>query len=259
MPWVLLALLPVSALAHFQVVLIPETLLEDGGTQTLKMPFSHPADGGPVMPMEKPISLHVWDKEGLKDVTETLQPLRWTSATNTGDAWQAEYNFKALGDHIFVLAPQPYFDKPENKYIQQFTKSIINVGAFPTHWDKELGLNAEIVPMVAPYAILTGSNFSGVVKSNGKPVPNADVEVEFVNYDLDTENNKYSDEQKVSLPSDVFVTQTIKTDSNGVFHYSIPHEGFWGFSALAVGSEKELNGEELSQDAVIWVQARDFK
>jgi len=35
----------------------------------------------------------------------------------------------------------------------------------------------------------------------------------------------------------------------------MPKAGWWGFAALGAGPDKEFEGRELSQDAVIWVQA----
>ena len=52
---------------------------------------------------------------------------------------------------------------------------------------------------------------------------------------------------------------TIFADANGTFNFSIPKAGQWGFAALGVGSETEHNGKDLSQDAVIFVQALPVK
>jgi len=60
-------------------------------------------------------------------------------------------------------------------------------------------------------------------------------------------------------PQDAFVTMTIKANKNGEFSFGIPRAGWWGFCALGVGPAIKHNGKELSQDAVIWVQARDMK
>ena len=57
----------------------------------------------------------------------------------------------------------------------------------------------------------------------------------------------------------MLVTQTIVTDEKGAFTFGLPRAGWWGFAALGVGPQKEYNGKELSQDAVIWVQAVDMK
>lgn len=48
----------------------------------------------------------------------------------------------------------------------------------------------------------------------------------------------------------------LKADSQGVFNFAIPKAGWWGFAALGVGPDDSYEGKELSQDAVIWVQAK---
>ncbi len=52
---------------------------------------------------------------------------------------------------------------------------------------------------------------------------------------------------------------TIKANVNGEFTFGIPRAGWWGFCALGAGPEDTYKGKELSQDAVIWVQARDME
>jgi cobalt/nickel transport protein len=51
----------------------------------------------------------------------------------------------------------------------------------------------------------------------------------------------------------------IKANKDGEFTFGIPKAGWWGFAALGVGPDSEYKGKELSQDAVIWVQAKDMK
>ncbi|NLY03677.1 MAG: DUF4198 domain-containing protein, partial [Campylobacter sp.] len=152
----------------------------------------------------------------------------------------------------------PYYEKNEDAYIQQITKTVVNVAGAPTDWDSELGLKAEIVPLVKPYSIWTGSTFSGIVKSNGEPVPFAEIEIEYLNYDIDIKNNKMGEKAYVKAPQDSFVTLTIKADQDGKFTFGIPKAGWRGFAALGVGSDTSFDGKELSQDAVIWVQAKDI-
>ncbi|WP_278976371.1 hypothetical protein [Oligella urethralis] len=52
------------------------------------------------------------------------------------------------------------------------------------------------------------------------------------------------------------MTLVLKADSQGVFNFAIPKAGWWGFAALGVGPDDSYEGKELSQDAVIWVQAK---
>jgi cobalt/nickel transport protein len=248
-----------AAQAHFQMVYTPDLLRERGGLINLKLPFTHPADSGYVMAVEPPEQFYVVKKGKKTDLLANIKTSTWTSAANTGDAYEVDATLRGLGDHVFVMQMAPYFEEAENVYIQQIVKTIVNVGTLPTDWNETLGLTAEIVPLTKPYGILAGGTFTGVVKSNGQPVPFAEIEVEYVNYDPDMKNNRFSDTANANLPSDLFITMTIYADANGTFTFGIPKAGQWGFAALGVGEKTELNGKELSQDAVIWVQAHDFK
>ena len=57
--------------------------------------------------------------------------------------------------------------------------------------------------------------------------------------------------------NDVFITQVVKADANGVFSYSVPFAGWWGFAALNTAAEK-VNHEGTPKDvelgAVLWTQ-----
>jgi cobalt/nickel transport protein len=110
-----------------------------------------------------------------------------------------------------------------------------------------------------PYALWTGNVFRGIVKSNGKPLPDAEIEVEYMNHQPLMDKNTFAKKASVEAPQDAFVTMTIKANANGEFAFGIPKAGWWGFCALGVGPAKAHKGKELSQDAVIWIQAVDMK
>jgi cobalt/nickel transport protein len=253
------SLLSSQATAHFQMVYTPDALRERGGMITLKLPFTHPASSGYVMSVDKPEQFFAVRKGKKTDMLDSLKPIQWTSGENTGPAYEATVKLRGLGDNIFVLQPAPYLEKEEDKYIQQITKSIVNVGSLPTDWNDELGLAAEIVPLTKPYAIYEGGTFTGVVKSAGQPVPFAEIEVEYLNYVPDMKSNAFATTPTITPPGQAFITMTLYADANGTFNFSIPKAGHWGFAALGVGPVKEHNGKELSQDAVIWVQATAVK
>ena len=48
----------------------------------------------------------------------------------------------------------------------------------------------------------------------------------------------------------------IYADENGYFSFIPVHKGYWGFAALGAGGEMKHNGKELSQDAVLWIEAK---
>ena len=48
------------------------------------------------------------------------------------------------------------------------------------------------------------------------------------------------------------------SDNQGKFTFGVPKAGIWGFAALGVGPDNQYQDKELSQDAVLWIQAREF-
>ncbi len=247
-----------SAFAHFQMLYTPESALEKGQTIELREVFTHPFADEHTMDMAGVEEFYVINKKRRKDLKNTLKAITFTGSHNSAKAYKSEYKAKRMGDHLFVLKPTPYYEKGEDIYIQQIVKTIVNVAGTPTNWDEELGLKAEIVPLIKPYSIWAGSTFTGIVKSNGKPVPFAEIEVEYLNRDVNLDSNSMG-KTKIEAPQDSFVTIGIKANKDGEFTFGIPKSGWWGFCALGVGSDKEYKGKELSQDAVIWIQAKDMK
>ena len=247
------------ALAHFQMIYTPESALGKAEKIDLKLVFTHPFEAGHTMDMGKPEQFFVVRKGKKQDLLGSLKPITWTSLTNSGSAYETSFKLRGMGDNIFCLVPSPYLEEEEDCYIQQITKMIVNTAGFPTDWDSETGLPAEIIPLDKPYALWTGNVFRGIVKGGGKPVPYAEIEVEYMNHSPIMGKNSFSREAKAEAPQDAFVTMTIKANVNGEFSFGIPRAGWWGFCALGVGPETEYKSKELSQDAVIWIQARDMK
>ena len=199
-----------------------------------------------------------------------VKPINWLSnkkekggaAQNPTKAFDASLPrsvTRSLGDHIFVLQPKPYYESGEDKYIQQFTRTIVNVGGVPGNWAEPMGLPAEILPLNKPYANWVGGVFRGRVLADGKPAPNAEMEIEFINHKPDQDGHRFAETGEVELPQDAYGTQTIYADAQGEFTIGLPRAGWWGICALAIGADTEHEGKELSQDAVLWVQAKDMK
>jgi cobalt/nickel transport protein len=247
------------AIAHFQMVYTPEIALAKGGEMDLKIVFTHPFEAGYTMNMGTPEQFFVVHKAKKKDLLNTLKPITWTSLTNSGKAYETSYKLRGMGDWIFCLTPAPYFEEADGIYIQQITKTIVNVAGLPTDWKAEVGLPAEIVPLNKPYNMLTGNVFRGIVTSNGKPVPFAEIEVEYMNHTPQMDKNAFAAKENAQTPPTFGWPTTVSANAQGEFSYGIPKSGFWGFCALGVGPAKEFKGKELSQDAVIWIQAVDMK
>lgn len=253
--------------AHFQMMYTPNTALEKGATIELRHVFTHPFADEHTMDMGKqhdskelaPVEeFYVVNKKKKTDLKDTLEKITWKGNHNSAAGFKSKYKARRMGDHVIILKPAPYYEAGEDIYIQQITKSIINVAGTPTNWDADMGLKAEIVPLVKPYAIWEHGSFTGIVKSQGKVVPFAEIEVEYINRDINLDTNSMG-KGRFEAPQDSFVTMGIKANKDGEFTFAIPKAGFWGFCALGAGSDKEYKGKELSQDAVIWVEAKPMK
>jgi len=258
--------LSAPAYAHFQMIYSPDSVPKTKKL-TLKLVFTHPFEAGHTMDIGKdekgkihpPIAFGEMHKGKKKNLLNALKPVTFASLTNKGKAYEAKVRLKGMGDHVFYFVPAPYYEGSEDVYIQHCTKVIFNVAGAPTDWDTPVGdpLPVEIVPLDKPYALWTGNVFRGIVTCKGEPVPDAEIEVEYLNHDV--KGNAFVKEAKVEAPHDALITMTIKADANGVFTFGIPKAGWGGFAALGAGGDLKHNGKELSQDAVIWIQALDMK
>jgi cobalt/nickel transport protein len=236
------------ALAHFGMVIPSDDMVMQSEDRniTLDVKFIHPMEGH-YMNMEKPGQFGVVVQRKKIDLLNALKE-RKVKGFST---WQANYRIKRHGDYIFYVVPKPYWEPAEDCFIIHYTKVILNSLGMEQGWDREVGLKTEIVPLTRPYGLWTGNVFQGIVKVKRKPVPYAEVEVEYYNQD-----------GKVKWPADQMITQVIKADQNGVFTYAIPKAGWWGFAALNEDDEKiEYKGKPKSVEigAVLWVKTYDMK
>ncbi len=232
-----------QAFAHFGMIIPSDSMVmaEDNHTINISLSFSHPFEGNG-MDMEKPELFFVMENSKQKDMTSKLVP----STVMDHKAWKSSYAIKRPGVYVFCTEPKPYWEPMEDCFIIHYAKTVVAAFGIDDGWDAEVGLKTEIVPLSKPYGLYAGNLFQGVVKLDGRPVPYAEVEVEYYNKD-----------KKAEAPTDYMITQTIKADGNGVFSYATPRSGWWGFAALNTADYK-LKKDGIPKDvelgAVIWVE-----
>jgi len=230
--------------AHFGLILPAKSMVmqEDQPELEVMLAFCHPFEQKGMV-MTKPKVFAVQTRKGKTDLLPTLQETKVLDNL----AWKGLYRVTRPGIYAFYFEPQPYWEPAEDKYIIHMTKTYVAALGYEEDWDQEVGLKAEIIPLTRPFGLYVGNVFRGVVKFKGKPLPGADVEVEYWNQD-----------KKIQAPNDYFVTQVVKTDEQGVFCFAPPLPGWWGFAALT--EEKEaLRGPDnkkktVEYGAVLWVQ-----
>ena len=238
----------IPAAAHFGMVIPSDQMVMQGENTNINVDlmFWHPFEGLG-MELVKPAKLAVVINGQETDLLGSLK----STKTKGHQTWTTSYKVKRPGVYMFYMEPQPYWEPAEDCYIVHYTKAVVTAFGDDEGWDKEIGLKTEIVPLSKPYGLYTGNAFQGIVKLDGKPVPYADVEIEYYNKD-----------GKYSAPTDYMVTQTVKADSNGVFTYAAPKAGWWGFAALNTSdTKKKHQGEEkdIELGAVLWVKFHDMK
>ena len=120
---VALGLMSGAAQAHFQLVYTPEVQLENPATVPVKLVFWHPMENGHAMDMGKPEQFYYVFKGEKVDLSKSLKPMNFKGKDNTAKAYETDVKIRRNGDYIFVLQPAPYYEKSEDVYIQQITKS----------------------------------------------------------------------------------------------------------------------------------------
>ena len=237
-----------SAFAHFGMLIPSASMVMQGDNRiiNLTLSFSHPFEGQG-MAMEKPTIFEVIMNGNKTDLLSSLQQTDVMGCKG----WSLNYKVNRPGVYMFHMEPAAYWEPAEDCYIVHYTKTVVAAFGREEGWDKPLGLKTEIIPLTRPFGLYTGNVFQGVVMLDGRPVPNAEVEVEY-----------YNNDGKATAPNDYFVTQVIKADVNGVFTYAVPRAGWWGFAGLS-SSEKKMKyqGEykDVELGAVLWVEFLEWE
>lgn len=242
-----LMLCAIPAFAHFQVIMpSSDVVTVKNRNVKIDMHFTHPFEQGPVMEMVHPLAVDVYHNGTKTSLIKSIKNYKRSGK----NAWSLNYQPKAPGDYIFAVTPNYYFEPAEDKYIQHIAKVIVNGYGMETGWDKPVGLKAEIVPLTRPYGLWKGNLFTGKVLYKGKPVPNAEIEVEY-----------YNTGKRIKNPTEAHATQVVHADAGGVFSYAMPFAGWWGFAALIDDDVKIKKGGKsypVELGGLIWVKTYGY-
>ena len=235
-----------SAQAHFGMLIPSQEIVADqkNAAVNLQLSFSHPMEGEG-MTMDKPAAFFVSMDGEKRDLAAALKPAKVYGKA----AWSAVFTADKPGLYQFAMEPQPYWEPAEDCFIVHYTKTYVSVFGEEEGWDEPLGLKTEIVPLTRPFGNYAGNIFQGRVLLDGKPVPGAEVEVEF-----------YNGEGRYEAPNEAMITQVVRADDNGVFSYVAPFAGWWGFAALNTADEKmkhEGQDKDVELGAVLWTRFVD--
>lgn len=237
-----------NAFAHYGMLIPSDSMVmqKDSKTISLKVSFSHPFEGMG-MDLTKPKAFGVVANGKKIDLLESLKNDRIMGHR----AWNVDYKINRPGVYMFYMEPEPYWESAEDCFIIHYTKTVVTAFGDDEGWDEAIGLKTEIEPLSKPYGLYAGNVFQGMVKLDGKPVPFAEVEIEY-----------YNEDGTSVAPTAYMITQTIKADLNGVFTYAAPKAGWWGFAALNTSNDTiKRDGKEKNVElgAVIWIKFHEWK
>jgi cobalt/nickel transport protein len=240
----LIFLVVTAASAHFGMIIPSDEMIMQGDSASisLQLMFWHPFEGHG-MELVKPTRFRVVAKGNEQDLLNTLNQRKIKGHTT----WKTTYTIRRPGLYVFYMEPEPYWEPAEDSYIIHYTKTVVAAYGQDAGWDEPIGLKTEIVPLSKPFGLYKGNVFQGVVMLRGKPVPGAEVEIEYFN-----------EEGRYTAPTDFMITQTIKCDPNGVFTYAVPKAGWWGFAALNT-DDRKIKGKNVEIGAVLWVNFHEMK
>ncbi len=229
--------------AHFGITMPSKNIIEDQKDANIKVSyaFMHPFEQS-YMKMVKPESIGVFSEGKITDLSKDTK--------KQGEKWISDFKIDKPAVFQFFVKPKPYFEPAEAKFIKHLTKSFVEGYGAGDGWDEAIGLKAEIIPLTRPFGLYQGNLFRGKVLYKGKPTKNCEIEVEFYN------------DKGYKAPSETHITQVVKTDENGIFAFTMPKAGWWGFAAL-IEDDKTLKHDNkdypIELGAVLWIKADEWK
>ena len=246
----ILFMLPAApASAHFGMIIPSAPVVSEIREAEIKLDlrFWHPFENKGLN-MAEPQKFQVWVNGEAQD----LKPALSEGQDRGFQVWSAAYRLGRPGLYAFTLEPAPYWEAAEEIFIMHYPK--VYVGAFDhgDSWAKPIpGLKTEIIPLVKPDALYAGNVFTGLVILDGRPVPGAEVEVQW-----------YPGPGLAGrAPFEALTSQVVKADGHGLFSYAAPRSGWWGLAAL---TEADFTLPHEGQDyavelgAVLWLYFHDF-
>lgn len=237
-----------AAHAHFGMVIPELPILTDENRSTdISLSFSHPFEGLG-MKLEKPKRFFMIQDGEQTDLADQLEPAEIMASAG----YRYGFSPKRPGVYHFVMEPQPYWEPIEDRFIIHYTKTVVAAFGAEENWMQPLGLPAEIRPLLRPFGNYRGNSFTGQVLIDGKAAGGAEVEVEYYNRD-----------NSFQAPTDYHITQVITADDNGIFTFTCPLSGWWGFASLSLADYTLENPagqeKEVEIGGVLWIYLDEFR
>jgi cobalt/nickel transport protein len=246
----LLLILPASASAHYNMLLLSAPSVERGKEVTLTYQWGHPFEHE-LFDAPLPESFVVLAPDGKR--TDLLKKLN-KSTDKAGKKEVITYTIpfkpEEPGDYVFVLHALPIWMAAEGEFYQDTVKVVLHVQA-QKGWDQRAEPGFELTPLTRPYGLVAGTVFQAQLARrdvDSGPAPDvlaaSPVEIE-----------RYNAVAPKTLPADEFITRVVKTDNSGVVTCDLPDAGWWCLTASRDAGTKMHDGKmaPLRERTTFWV------
>lgn len=237
--WIALVVVAGPSKGHFHMLLPASVAVKKGETAVLTYQWGHPFEHQ-LFDAQAPLSLTVRAPDGKQtDLTSLLEKSEVQAGDKKVTAYLLRFKPEARGDYVFIARAAPVWMGEEGEYYEDTVKVVLHVQA-QKGWDAATGAGLEWTPLTRPYGLRAGSIFQALVADAAKGpgstearcLPGTLVEVE-----------RYNPAAPSTLPPDELITQTVKTDPNGVATTTLPEPGWWSLTASVRGADRERDGK----------------
>lgn len=173
---ILAFVLPAPALAHFAILVTDTPSAKVGQEVAFRFYNGHPYECE-VVDTPAPERVLVIPPKGepveLKVAPATLdKPGGGKAAINTFG-----YTPKVRGDHLVTVRTALAYDAHARAYVQDEVKLVLHVQT-QERWQQAAGADLELLPLIRPYGLEPGFVFKVQARLKGKPLADAEVEIE---------------------------------------------------------------------------------
>lgn len=235
-------LISASAMAHTQYLYTERLDVSGQNEVKMKTLFGHPGEGsevggvavgtyeGKAMPAKEFFMIHNGEKV---DLTSKIKEGQIKTDKNT--VRTLDYTFtqadglKGQGSFVFVMVPHEATDEGYTFYGNP--KLIITKDGAGSDWDKRVAPGyPEIIPLKNPADAWKEDVFvAKFVDKDGKAIPHARIDVDFINAKIDMKADIYQG-GNTKPPK---TSKRTYTDDNGMFYFSAPKAGTYAIRAVA--------------------------
>lgn len=234
-----------AARGHFGILVPEPSAVRRGEAVTVRYSTGHPFECQ-LVNTEPPAKAQVVLPDGRTRVDLKPQPAE-VDDVQGGKVTVQTLTFTPTerGDHRVVVTTPLHFDEHAGGFVQDELQVLVRVQV-AQGWDRPLGQTLELLPLTRPYGLKPGFAFKAQARLQGKPLADAEVEIERLN----------PVPPKDIPEDDALITQAARTDVNGYVVCTLDEPGWWGLMVTTEDGTKEKDGKAwpIIRRGILWVK-----